>query len=471
MALSPERIKELRAAAGIPEGGIGMSAPTGTPKLGASERIARLQKMAGLRTDAAKADEAATKANSKLGIAKETVKQIPKKLASSIIDTGKRLGESAAAPTVIPQVTEGEDNVRKTAYQMLRTIQAGKKAGKDTTRLEKAYNEIAGHTQDSEIENILPSLNDSNFDAVFDAVGVGLDALSGGAAAPAKGAIKEVAKEGVEMAGKVAKPVVEKIGASRAAKGVEKEMNTLLDMTMPKVTAKSGAEGIEQGRLVEPGLLSKGRLAPTPNDNLVAESVKGIVNVKKGIAENVDLIKQKISEIDLGVHEMIATRKIPFNANQLRSRLNAVKEENKLVFASDTTAERIYDAAVEVFMKNVAKKDTLGLFNARKTFDKIPAIKKLLQTEGLGENVKRQIVLDVRRAANEYVAEQLPKNNPYRKALMLESRMIEAIGNMAEKNIAKIGKNKLQLLMKEYPILKWIIGSAIGTAFTGAVLQ
>jgi hypothetical protein len=481
MALSPERIQELRAKAGIPAGGIGMSAPGGTPMLGANERIAKLQKMSQLRTEATTADTAATKAGSKIGIAKETVKEAGRKLASSVIKTGERLGETAATSEtiakvtgntpVIEQVIEGEDNVRKTAHQMLRTIQANKKAGKDTARLEKAYNEIAGHTQDSEIENILPTLNDSNFDAVFDAVGVGLDALSGGAAAPAKSAIKEVTKSAAEVAGKVVKPVVEAAAKGRAARGAAKQLEYTLDLTMPKVTAKSGAEGIEQGRLVEPGILSKGKLTPTPHDSLVAESVQGIISSKKSLAENVDLISQKISETNLGVREMIATRKTPFNSNQLRTRLNAVKEENKLVFASDATAEKVYDAVVDVFMKNVEKKDTLGLFEARQTFDKIPAIKKLLQTEGLGENVKRQIVLDVRRAANEYVAEQLPKNNPYRKALMEESRMIEAIGNMAEKNVKSIGKNKLQLLMKEYPILQWFLGTAFGVGVSGAVIN
>lgn len=142
-------------------------------------------------------------------------------------------------------------------------------------------------------------------------------------------------------------------------------------------------------------------------------------------------------------------------------------EDLKLIFASDSNAEKTYDAVVEAFMKQVAKKDTLGLFKARQSFDQVPAIRKLLETEGLGENVRREIVLAVRRSANEYVSSLLPANNPYRPLLTQESYMLEALGNIAEKNAKVIGKNNLQLITDRYPVLKWVIGGLAGAAGVG----
>lgn len=250
-------------------------------------------------------------------------------------------------------------------------------------------------------------------------------------------------------------------------KAFQKSLDYSLELTVPKITAKTSETAIESGMVKAPGIFSKGKINPSSRDNLVAESVIDVVSPRNNVSQNVDSIRGKISQTNRGVGDMIKDNKIPFNEAQLRSKLNAASEENSLVFASDVTASRIYNAVVEEFIKHVKNKDTFGLFIARQTFDKIPAIKKLLESERMGENVRRQIVLDVRRAANEYVAEQLPVNNPYRKFMMDETRMLEALGNIAEKNVKIIGKNKLQLLVDEYPILKWIIGGFAGAAGVG----
>jgi len=138
------------------------------------------------------------------------------------------------------------------------------------------------------------------------------------------------------------------------------------------------------------------------------------------------------------------------------------KDELDLIFASDATAERTYNAVADAFMKNISKKDTLGLFEARQTFDRVPAIKKLLDSAALGENARKEIVLSVRRAANEYIANQLPQGNIYKVAMKSESYMLEALGNLAEKAESVIGKNKLQIITEQYPALKWLIGGIAG---------
>jgi len=245
-----------------------------------------------------------------------------------------------------------------------------------------------------------------------------------------------------------------------ADRAIKDKHDYILDLVSPKQNLNVKEQAIREGRVTEPSLFGKSQIIPSTKDYKIADAVDEVVSPKNTVLQNTYAINRKVTEINDGVKNLIKEKKVPFNSNQLLTRLNAAKEDSKLIFASDTTAENTYNAVVDEFMKHVQKKDTLGLFEARQTFDKIPAIKKLLDSEGLGENVKKSIVLDVRRAANEYIASLLPANNPYRALLRQESLMLEAVGNIAEKSASTIGKNKLQILTQKFPIMKWLIGGA-----------
>lgn len=289
-------------------------------------------------------------------------------------------------------------------------------------------------------------------------LGTAVGALGGGAVS----ALTRSARNIEEVPGEIGAAIsARRAGSSTSKKGFAE------DFVSPKETAKVKAEAIEQGRLQAPGLLRPARIEASSRDTRVADAVRDVISPKASLAKNIDAIRSKLSTTNNGVKTYIDENKVPFNVNQLRTRLVAAKKDSQLVFASDATAERTYDAVVNEFLKHVAKKDTGGLFAARQEFDKIPAIKKLLDSRALGENVKKSIVLDVRRAANEYVADLLPENNRYRELLLQESHMLEAIGNAAEKGAATIGKNNIQLLTEKYPILKWIAGGLVGAGGVG----
>lgn len=239
------------------------------------------------------------------------------------------------------------------------------------------------------------------------------------------------------------------------------------EFVSPKQTTKVKAQAISEGRMQEGGIFRSATITPSSRDTRVADAVRDVISPRNSLPKNIDAIRSKISMTNNGVKTYVSENKVPFNTNQLKSRLMAAKEDSQLVFASDATAEKTYDAVVKEFLKHVDKKDTSGLLQARQQFDKIPAIKKLLDSRAIGENVKKSIVLDVRRAANEYIADLLPEGNMYRELLRQESSMIEALGNIAEKGASSIGKNNLQLLTEKYPILKWIAGGIVGGGGVG----
>jgi hypothetical protein len=254
----------------------------------------------------------------------------------------------------------------------------------------------------------------------------------------------------------------------RAAAAATKTQNHALDLVSPKVTSEVSEQAIKQGRVTEPKFMKKAKIIPSKKDYELADSIKDVVSTKKTVLQNTDAIDKKIREINKGVKEYVKKNKVPFNTNQLKSRLNSGKDELKLIFASDTNAENTYNAVVDEFMKHVASKDTEGLLDARQILDKIPSIKKLLDSQGLGENVKKEVVLTVRRKANEYISDLLPQGNPYKPSLLKQTKMIEAIENIAEKHKGIIGKNNLQILAQRYPALKWVVGSAAVGALGGA---
>ena len=236
------------------------------------------------------------------------------------------------------------------------------------------------------------------------------------------------------------------------------------DLVSPKRTVAEKEAILRSGRVEEGGIFRKTRATPSTRDNQVADAVKDVVSPKKSVIQNIDAIDSKLDDVNKGVEQYVKENKVPFNTNQLKARLNGGKDELKLIFASDANAEKTHNAVVKEFMKHVANKDTAGLLRGRKDFDKIPAIKKLLQTESLGENTRREIVSNVRRMANEYVADLLPAGNPYKADLLRQHLMLEAVENIAAKNTHLLDANQIQVLTQKYPLLKTLIGTGLVAA-------
>jgi len=274
-------------------------------------------------------------------------------------------------------------------------------------------------------------------------VGAGTGALLGGAIGGVSGGIK-----------------------GSAARKQVKEKEFGLDLVSPKATEQVKQQALREGRVTEQTLLSGGKITPSKRDIDLSEAVEGIVSSKKSPVDNITAIKSKVDDINTGVKAYVQKNKSPFNTNQLKSQLNQGKEDLDLIFASDKAAEKTYDAVTKKFIELVKNKDTAGLLDARQQFDKIPAVRKLLESDKLGENARKEIVLSVRSQANKYIASLLPDGNTYRDALLKESRMLEALGNIVEKNTNIIGVNKLQALSKNYPVLNWLAGG-IGAGLIG----
>lgn len=423
-------------------------------------------------------------------------------------ELARGLGMSLAAPSVQKDLTAQEKQLSDQAFKLVKKINENKKLGKDTSRLEKALVDLKG-TQtiardvQKDFVSALPSSRQvigsslrlgatagagviggalSKLTALGKATGVVSGAVRGLATGAGLGAVegaaqgfglgleedKTTAEAGTQAAigaglGAVTGGIIGSIGGAVSGGLQGRKIKTeefTKEFVTPKQSSKIRAEAIQQGRLEDPSLFEKAKISYSKRDEQLASAVDDIVSPQNTLGENIDAIRYKINQTNSGIKTYITKNKIPFNTNQLKSRLEAGKGDLELVFASDQNAEKTYNAVVNAFMKNLEKKDTLGLFQARQDFDKLPAVRKLLESDRLGENARKEIVLTVRRMANDYIAGQLPTGNQYRDLLMNESYMIEALGNISEKAQSIIGKNKLQILTEEYPLLKWLVGGA-----------
>ena len=291
-----------------------------------------------------------------------------------------------------------------------------------------------------------------------------IGAVSGSVLGGTIGAGSAVTAKTLSKGSSLVKNVKTKVGNLKKFKTEE---DFALDLVQSKATEKMKQAALAEGRVTEQGIFKAPRIQPSARDKQLAETVQGIVSMKKSPTQNIDALDKTIYSTDKGVLFYITRNKVPFVEKSLKTHLNLGKDELKLVFASDALAEKTYNAVTKEFMQHIKNQDTKGLFIARKSFDNIPAVKKLLDSQGLGENAKKEIVLTVRKKANEYIASLLPEGNPYRATLLQESQMIEVLGNIADKNTGIIGVNKLQALTAKYPVIKWAISGLVGAGGIG----
>lgn len=291
------------------------------------------------------------------------------------------------------------------------------------------------------------------------------------------------AEIGLKAAGTVAAKTGEKVAsvaarqtAKTASRTAETAFRDALDISRPKMTPKLEQAAFNEGRVGTQGILKPAPVAPSAQETRVAEALQplveeGRVSPKFAPAKNRQEINIEVSRINHEVEQHVHDPRFnqPFNEAQLRTRLKAAKDDLSIVFASDPTIERTYDAVADAMVKSVGKKNVAGLFAARKSFDNIPAVKKLL--DGLkgadGENLRREVVLTVRGAANDLIGEYLPV---YKDAMKRETNLLRASENIGTKIRGITQEGRVSSFLKT-PKGKLLKQAAIGAGVAGGAIS
>ncbi len=285
-----------------------------------------------------------------------------------------------------------------------------------------------------------------------------------GVGGPASKAVKDVAAKTAQGAADVA----EKTAGSLEGAAKSQLSKEALDIVAPKLNAAEKASAIAQGRLTTTGILKKATIAPSKYDKQVADSVTG--TVRKGLNDSTKIssINAKISSVADQVQKGVANTPGTFNDSELGKFLDKAKDESKVIFGTDKTLENSYDAIKSQFMDLVHKYgNTLsGVLQARKDFDKLMEQKfPNVFTKDVGDNVRRNAIMDVRMAGNDFIASKLPEGSQFKDMLRQQSLMYEAKDRIAAKAIANVDTNALSRvvnIVKSHPVISLEVAGGVG---------
>jgi hypothetical protein len=292
-------------------------------------------------------------------------------------------------------------------------------------------------------------------------------------------AILPIGKAG-KMGTEAVSPMVGK-AAGKAAGALEKNLSeqvsqdTLNMVKRDFSTMSKGANGGQAkaaaSHLTEkkPGFFQPTTLKTTKQDIEIAKSVEGVVDPKAHVSQNVDAIYKKIGELAEQTQSLPAQSDKALNSGKLNEVLSAAKEESNVVFAGEATKEATYNQTVKAFTDLLAKKpQTLSsVLQARKDFDKLmndkfPGWASKFQ----GDNVRANAIYDVRKAANDFVAGELPEGNQFKYLLKQQSNMYRASERISV-NAGAAGAidpskfQKLTSVMRKHP---WVTAEAAAAA-------
>jgi len=292
--------------------------------------------------------------------------------------------------------------------------------------------------------------------------------------------------KGILTAGRATKPIARNV-AGEAAGAVEGRLakqilDDAISITAPRLSRSQKASAIAQGRGKTTGILRTLEIAPSPSDIRAAKSVQDLVVVGRAPDKNIGAVRGAITNKSEEISEGLVGSGIAYKADELSDFLAKAKNDSSILFKADEALEREYDVIIKEMLDQAVKSgDNLdNLWDARKAFDQV--VEQKLSSRVFtdpGNNVKRNAILDVRRATNEFIANKLPEGNSFRDDLRKLSDQYTAIDNIASEaaslvnsNIVKRSMNKLGRLGTVQSVLAsaGIVGAASAGLFNNPAI-
>lgn len=284
---------------------------------------------------------------------------------------------------------------------------------------------------------------------------------------------EERLEKGASPLGTVGRAALEVPLAGAEALGVGKAAGALRNKRLASQAIKKTAPVLnkaqeqiaKQAGRVYKSFFGKVKLTPSPRDIETAKTVEKLITSGDPF-KNIERVRTAIAKTDNTIQQGIKKNNVPVYKNRLRIALLQAKEESRVVFGSDKMLESAYDSVVDEMMRQADKADDLSkLFQARKNFDSVIKQKFPKLFSNLTSDAPRtNAVLDVRRAANDFIANHLPKDSIFRTLLHKENLMFEAIRNIAARS-PKIGTSAVGRFLKK-PLVRYGAGAiGAGTAF------
>lgn len=293
---------------------------------------------------------------------------------------------------------------------------------------------------------------------------------------------QQFAQEHPEAAGNIgavgnivtALPIVQGIRGvgGLVGKALGKEaLSGVVEDIAPQLGPKGVASAIVKGGTTKSFLTGEIKTAIEPElKNIAKTVVEEIPNFTKlgtfsdkinAVQDAIDSIATKLRNqvIDTGSDRL-------YSFKELNSTLRGL-EKPMLITAEnlDNVYDRVIAKAVEIAKNN--KGTISGLFDSRKEFDYF--IKQTFPNLYASDKLTgmRVAVRDIRGAINDMIEKRLPKGSGFRDSLRTQSRLFNAVDNMAPKAVKEIGSTRFSRFKKRHPLLTGAIKNvARGAAYT-----
>ncbi len=269
--------------------------------------------------------------------------------------------------------------------------------------------------------------------------------------------VKNVA-EGT-VGGAIAGPIISKVGSTILGRKTQETLEKdALDLISPKLTPTEKETAVAAGRGKTSGIFNKIKVEADKKTQDAAKVVSGIVKKGKTFTENINNVREALSQKAEDLKNKIAKSDVSYAFKDLNARLRNV--EKPISIKSDTTLSKQFDLVRDAFMK-IAKegKGTISsLLDARKNFDAL--IEKEFPNLFDKENAPmRNAVTSMRNEINSFIEENAP-NAGYKKSLREQSLMYHAIDNLATKAKSEVETNAISRFAQRNPRASTAIGTA-----------
>lgn len=276
-----------------------------------------------------------------------------------------------------------------------------------------------------------------------------------------------------------ASPSLSKAGReARIAQKAEKESQKMAEYVMPKLTASEAESIAEREAKGGVGTTKKGLIfkketpTPSPEHIEMAKEVQGIVDPKKTISSNLNVLGRDIRDVaETKLRPFLEEQKGSWNKRTLQGQLNKIKTDIPAGFVGDQ--EKIYQRVIDTYMKNIEKAEGrkwVDLWDTRKDIDQI--IKKEFGEDILsGEPRKARdtAVRKAREALNGYIEDNTPEG-VYKSYMRSLHNKYKVLSNLEEKRTAEIlskaKKSGYEQFKVAHPVATGI-GKTIGAGILG----
>jgi len=273
-------------------------------------------------------------------------------------------------------------------------------------------------------------------------------------------------------------------GAAKAAKNALTYSTDLIAAVSPKLTKKTAESALARGKGTVSKVLGKVDVdfAKDPHVKRLADTVAKYVpdfDPAKPLVENINKTREVVYGLADELKQAIAAtgKDVIYPHKQLASHLKAIPKPTLLTRDLEPVYERVQQKMMEIARSNGGKLS--DLFQARKEFDEFvdQSFPNLYSSDQL--TPMRVAIKDIRRAVNEFIEDNLPKEIGMHDSLTTQSRLFEAIENMAEKAASgaqkEIGTGRVGRFLNKHPKLKdaakYGLGALIGGGAASAVLK